>query len=138
MYIVKSLMVADGIWEHISTKEQNRETFEPPTHWQYIVGEVEGRAIGLAVIHKTSQGHNKCHVQVLPERRKEFGIEFGLKGMEFIWANNDFDYMVASISSKYPNVRRFAESMGFELVKTIENFYGDEGHDVWLFIARRG
>lgn len=137
MNIVKALMVADGVWENISTKEQDRETFEPPPHWQYIIGEVDNEPVGLGIIHKTRQGYNKCHVQVLPEHRKEHGLKFGLDGMGFIWANNTFNYMVASISSKFPNVRKFAELMGFEMIKTVDKFYADEGHDAWLFIARR-
>jgi len=137
MTIVKSLITADGIWETLCAPGQEKDTFELAPHGQYIIGVVDGKPIALVIIHKTSKGYNKCHVQVLPEHRKEHSKEFGVKGMEFIWANNDFDYMMASISSKFPNVRRYAEMMGFEMIKTVDNFYADEGHDAWLFIARR-
>ena len=137
MDIVKKIMTSDGVWENLSTTGQDKETFEPITEWQYVIGEVDGEAVGLGIIHETKDGYNKCHVQVLPEHRKEHGKKFGLDGMRFIWANNTFDFMVASISSRFPNVRKFAELMGFELVKTRPKWYKEEGHDAWLFVAKR-
>ena len=133
--LVKRLITSDGIWENLSTAGIDRDTFEPVPDWQYIIGEVDGEAVGLGIIHKIKSGYNKCHVQVLPEHRKEHGIKFGLDGMKFIWENNTFDFMVASISSKFPNVRKFAELMGFEHVKTKPDWYED--HDAWLFVAKR-
>ena len=135
MALVKRLITSDGIWENLSTKGLDKETFEPVPDWQRIIGEVDGKVIGLGTIHKIKSGYNKCHVQVLPEYRKEHGIKFGLDGMKFIWANNTFDFMVASISSKFPNVRKFAELMGFEHVETKKNWYED--YDAWLFVAKR-
>ena len=130
MALVKKLMTSDGIWENISSEGQDRDTFEPIPSWQYVVGEVDGSPIGLGVIHKLRNGLNKCHVQVLPKHRKEYGIKFGLDGMKFIWANNTFDKMVASIPSKFPNVRKFAEVMGFKLIKETDQ-------NEWLFEAKR-
>ena len=135
MKLVKRLITAEGIWENLSTKGLDKETFEPVKDWQYVIGEVDGEAVGYGAIHKTRSGYNKCHVQVLPKYRKEHGIKFGLDGMKFIWANNTFDFMVASISSKFPNVRKFAELMGFEHVETKPNWYKE--HDAWLFVAKR-
>ena len=130
MQIVKNLMTSDGIWEHISSEGQDREGFEPIPSWQYVLGEVDGDPIGLGVIHKLKNGLNKCHVQVLPEHRKEHGIKFGLDGMQFIWANNTFNKMVASIPNEFPNVRKFAEMMGFKLIKETD-------HNEWLLEAIR-
>jgi hypothetical protein len=137
MELVKKIMLADGVWENLSTKDLDKETFEPVPDWQYVIGRVDGEPVGLGIIHTTEQGYNKCHVQVLPEYRKEHGLKFGLDGMKFIWANNTFDFMVASISSKFPNVRKYAEAMGFELVKTRDKWYKEEGRDAWLFVAKR-
>lgn len=135
MKLVKRLMTSEGVWDNICAIGQDKDKFEPPLDWQYIMGTVDGEAVGLGIIHKTKSGFNKCHVQVLPEHRKEHGLKFGLDGMKFIWATNDFDSMVASISSKFPNVRKFAELMGFEYVQTKKNWYKD--HDAWLFVAKR-
>ena len=140
MELIKGLMTSDGVWEYISTPEQDKETFEPIPDWQYVVGFVDGTPIGLGIIHETKSGHNKCHVQVLPDYRKEHGMKFGLDGMKFIWSNNTFDYMVASISSRFPNVRKYAEAMGFKVVKTREKWYklDDVSYDAWLLVINRG
>ena len=137
MEVVKKIMTADGVWENLSTKGQDKATFEPVPSWQYVLGSVDGEPAGLAIIHATEEGYNKCHVQVLPEYRKEYGLKLGLDGMNFIWANNTFNFMVASISSKFPNVRKYAEAIGFELVKTRNKWYKEEGCDAWLFVAKR-
>ena len=140
MELVKKIMLADGVWEYISTPEQEKETFEPVPSWQYILGSVDGEPVGLGIIHEINGGHNKCHVQVLPGHRKEYGMKFGLEGMQFIWDNNTFDYMVASISSRFPNVRKYAEAMGFKVVKTDEKCYKLDNvtYDTWLLVANRG
>ena len=50
--LVKKLITSDGIWENLSTKGLDKETFEPVKDWQYVIGEVDGEAVGLGIIHK--------------------------------------------------------------------------------------
>ena len=78
-------------------------------------------------MHVTPGGFNKCHVQIIPEYRKEHSKEFGAKGMQWLWANTDYETLVASIPEIYPNVVRYAVAQGFELIGTMEQAYKNNG-----------
>ncbi len=69
--------------------------------------------IGCFVLHPVNAITYECHVQVLPEYRKDYAQEFGRKVIEWTWNNTDALKMVAQIPTTYPNVKDFALSMGF-------------------------
>jgi RimJ/RimL family protein N-acetyltransferase len=80
----------------------------------YLCGYVP-ELIGCFILHKLSKVTLGCHVQVLPEYRAEHAEEFGRAVIEWTWENTDAHKIVAEIPFLYPNVRRFAERMGFEV-----------------------
>ena len=139
MEIVKYILLSDGIWENIGGHVREKEEYKPDDTWLYVIGVVNGSPIGLVLVHKTEEGHDQCHVQILPEHRKEQGKEFGIKGMKWIWDNTDIERLVASIPAIYPNVRRYAEMQGFQVFRTLEKSYkkDDIMHDRWLMAVRR-
>jgi len=140
MALVKSILTTDGIWEHIGGHGLIKEQFKPPKDWLYVIGLVDGEAVALVLVHDTAKGDKKCHVQILPEHRKEHGKEFGVKGMAWIWENTTINRMVASIPEIYQNVINYAKLQGFTIFCTVEEAYEKDGvlYDEFLLEIKRG
>lgn len=102
--------------------------FEPPLSARYIAGYVDGDIIGLMIYHNMKEGL-KCHIQVLPEYRKEYAREFA----EMVLVK-DVD-VYSEIPACYPNVIRFAKSFGFKEIGTIKDSHLKNGvnYDVIKF-----
>jgi hypothetical protein len=85
---------------------------------RYVGGFVNGEIIALMVYHTYKDG-NKCHVQVLPEHRKEYAQKFGEQSLMF----RGTQPLYAEIASLYQNVLDFALTFGFEVLdKTIADY----------------
>jgi hypothetical protein len=78
---------------------------------RYVGGFVNGEIIALMVYHTYKDG-NKCHVQVLPEHRKEYAQKFGEQSLMF----RGTQPLYAEIASLYQNVLDFALTFGFEVL----------------------
>ena len=100
------------------------EDFEPPVNddYLYIGGYVEDKIIALMVYHKYLDG-NKCHVQVLPEYRKEHAKTFGEQVLLFKGTLP----LYAEIPGLYKNVLNFALMNGFNVIDVKENDYIKNG-----------
>lgn len=113
---IKRVLTTPGLWECISWGA-DAESFDPPILDEliYLVAEVDGEAKGLFFIHPHSPVTAKVHVNMLPDCR---GHEASEAGRLFLaWAHNHTDYqkLIAEIPEVFPNVRAFAERMGFEV-----------------------
>ena len=98
--------------------------FVPPLdNYKYIGGYVNGQIIALMVYHKYLDG-NKCHVQVLPEYRKEHAEKFGEQSLLFRGTLP----LYAEIPDLYKNVLAFALLNDFSIIKVKENDYIKNGH----------
>jgi hypothetical protein len=88
------------------------DNFTPPISdsYRYVGGYVKGVIIALMVYHDTEH-ETECHVQVLPEYRKEYALEFGEQSLNFRGTRP----LIAEIPDLYRNVLAFAESQGFEV-----------------------
>ena len=84
----------------------------------YIGGYVKGEIIALMVYHKHLDG-NKCHVQVLPEFRKEYALKFGEQSLLFRGTLP----LYAVIPDLYKNVLEFALHFGFKVIDKKLNSY---------------
>ena len=73
--------------------------------YKYIAGYHNGEIIGLMVYHTYKDG-NVCHIQVLPEYRKEHAREFGEQALKFRGTRP----LYAEIPDNYQNVLLFAKS----------------------------
>jgi len=100
------------------------EEFEPPItgEYLYIGGYVNGQIIALMVYHKYLDG-NKCHVQVLPEYRKEYAVNFGEQSLLFKGTLP----LYAEIPDLYKNVLNFALLNNFKVIDIKENDYIKNG-----------
>ena len=74
------------------------------------------------VYHKHLDG-NKCHVQVLPEFRKEYALKFGEQSLLFRGTLP----LYAVIPDLYKNVLEFALHFGFKVIDKKLNSYVKNG-----------
>lgn len=121
---IKSILCNPAIYDTIT--EDNSplaEDFTPVFEDHlYIGGYVKGEIIALMVYHKHLDG-NKCHVQVLPEFRKEYALKFGEQSLLF--RGNSPLYAV--IPDLYKNVLEFAKHFGFKVIDKKINSYVKNG-----------
>jgi hypothetical protein len=106
------------------------EDFTPPLeNHTYIVGLYGDEAVGIMVYHWNNDKYY-CHIQVLPEFRKEHALDFARMALDIGLAKNLPIY--AEIPVKYGNVIKFAESFGFECIETKEDAHlqGGKLYDV--------
>ena len=120
--LIKQIMTEPQIWQEICGNYRDKiEDFEPVVDdYIYLIGYDKLNIIGLFIIHESEYGH-QCHVQVIPERRKQYADEFGKKVINWTWSNTDINKLIALIPSKFKNVIGFAEKQGFKIAGTIKD-----------------
>ena len=124
-YDIKSILCHPAIYDTISSDNCiSAEYFEPPINdsYKYIVGYVNGKPISVMIYHKYLDG-NECHVQVLPEYRKEYAVKFGEQSLEFRGTLP----LYAEIPDLYKNVLYFALTNHFEVIDIRLNDYIKNG-----------
>ena len=122
---IKSILCHPAIYDTISSDNCiSAEYFEPPINdnYKYIVGYVNGKPISVMIYHKYLDG-NECHVQVLPEYRKEYAVKFGEQSLEFRGTLP----LYAEIPDLYKNVLYFALTNHFEVIDIRLNDYIKNG-----------
>jgi hypothetical protein len=110
---IRAILCNPAIYDTIASDEcpAINELEIPFDNHRYIGGVVNGEIIALMVYHTYKDG-NKCHVQVLPEHRKEYAQKFGEQSLMF----RGTQPLYAEIASLYQNVLDFALTFGFETV----------------------
>ncbi len=123
---IKRVLCHPEIYPCITSDDEcpDLEDFEPPMDAEYIGGYVGCDIIGIMVYHTYKDGF-ECHIQVLPEYRKEYAREFAQMALEIGKAKNASIY--AEIPDCYPNVLKFAKSFGFNETGSIEDGYTRNG-----------
>lgn len=118
--LIKQIMTEPQIWQEICGNYGDKlEEFEPPMNgYFYLVGYDKLDVIGLFIIHASELG-SKCHIQVIPERRKQHAVEFGEKVIQWTWDNTDINKLTALIPSNLTNVISFAKLQGFKVAGLI-------------------
>lgn len=119
--LIKQIMTEPQIWQEICGNCGDKiEDFEPVVDdYIYLIGYDKLNIIGLFIIHESEYGY-QCHVQVVPERRKQYAAEFGEKVIDWTWNNTDINKLIALIPIKFKNVISFAEKQGFKIADSIE------------------
>jgi len=142
MEAVRNFLTEPAIWESISGDlADSIEEFAPKSsNYLYIMGYDKLEPIGLFIIHKTDLNLFQCHVQVMPEHREEYAVEFGTGAVDWVWENTEVDKLIALIPEIYPNVKAFAKVQGFKQEGYITNSYKKNGeiHSQWLVTIDRG
>jgi len=113
--IINYVLKEPQVWQEVCGQyNECIEDFEPDLrNYIYLVGHVNMDIVGLFIIHGSEYGY-QCHVQVLPEYRKDYAMEFGKKVIDWTWNNTDINKLIALIPQKFPNVIGFAETQGFK------------------------
>jgi hypothetical protein len=122
---IKAVLCHPAIYDTISGDDAPLiDEFEPPVtdEYLYIGGYVNDKIIGVMVYHKYLDG-NECHVQVLPEYRKEHAIKFGEQSLSFRGTLP----LYAEIPDLYKNVLAFALLNNFKVIDVRENEYIKNG-----------
>ena len=122
---IKAILCNAAIYDTISSdKSPSVEDFEPPVNdgYLYVGGYAKGEVIALMVYHKYLDGL-ECHVQVLPEHRKEHAINFGEQSLLFKGTLP----LYAEIPSLYKNVLDYALMNNFEVIDVRESDYIKRG-----------
>lgn len=119
--LIKKIMTEPQIWQEICGIHGDRiEEFNPSVDdYVYLIGYDKLNIIGLFIIHESEYGY-QCHVQVIPERRKQYAAEFGEKVIQWTWDNTDINKLTALIPSNLTNVISFAELQGFKIAGSIK------------------
>jgi hypothetical protein len=121
---IKAVLCDPAIYDTITDDNSGLiEDFKPPLEDHlYIGGYVNGEIVALMVYHKYLDG-NKCHVQVLPEFRKEYALKFGEQSLLFRGTLP----LYAVIPDLYKNVLEFSFLFGFKTIDKTENTYVKNG-----------
>ena len=130
---IRTILCNPDIYDTIASDECPAiDDFEIPfDNHRYIGGFVNGEIIALMVYHTYKDG-NKCHVQVLPEHRKEYAKKFGEQSLMF----RGTQPLYAEIASLYQNVLDFALIFRFEILDKKIADYKKNGQLYETYILR--
>lgn len=90
------------------------EQFTIPDSWYCVVGYSDGQPAGCWLMHHTNSTTLEVHIQVLKEYRTH-SEEICRGFIAWAWDNTPAQKLVAQIPTLYPNVKAFAETMGFRV-----------------------
>jgi hypothetical protein len=122
---IKAVLCHPEIYDCITGDEcPVAEVFEPPVddNHAYIGGYVNGVIVAIMVYHKYLDG-DACHVQVLPEYRKQYAKSFGQQSLLF----RRTAPLYAEIPDLYGNVLNFAILNGFAVIDIVVDSYIKNG-----------
>ena len=131
---IKAVLCNPAIYDTITDDNcPNIEDFEQPINdeYLYVGGYVDNEIIGLMVYHEYLDG-NKCHVQVLPEHRKEHAKQFGEQSLQYRGTRP----LYAEIPDLYKNVLDFAILNDFKVIKRIDNGFIKNGVNYTVNVLR--
>tara|TARA_R110000851_G_scaffold231970_1_gene384681 strand:+ start:705 stop:1139 length:435 start_codon:yes stop_codon:yes gene_type:complete len=131
---IKQVLCNPSIYDTITDDNcPNIEEFEPPIsdEYLYVGGYVDDKIIGLMIYQKYLDG-NECHVQVLPEHRKEHAKEFGEQSLMF----RGTQPLYAEIPDLYKNVLDFALLNNFKVIKRIKDGFIKSGVNYTVNVLR--
>ncbi len=112
---IKAVLCHPAIYGCISSDDSpDSSEFEPPItdEYLYVGGYVNGEIVSIMVYHDFRDG-TELHIQVLPEHRSRYALEFGERALLF--RGNKPLYAV--IPDTYNNVLEYAKSFGFDVIE---------------------
>tara|TARA_R110000803_G_scaffold53926_1_gene110489 strand:- start:564 stop:1004 length:441 start_codon:yes stop_codon:yes gene_type:complete len=120
--VIKHVLCNEVIYDTISDDNgPELKDFEPPISegCRYYAGYVNDVIIGLMIYHPYLDGE-ECHVQVLPQHRKEYAKKFGEQSLLLMDRTRP---LYAEIPEFYKNVLDFAKLNSFKVIDTqLNNF----------------
>lgn len=134
MDVVRAILTHPDIYDRIAEDGTlPREEYIPDiVGAAYIIGLQDSIPFAVMIYHPINGVTWECHVQVLPDFRKEFADEFSQKALQWAW-DMGVNKIVAQIPFLYPNVKDFGLRHGFEIEGINRQSYLKNGqiHDQW-------
>lgn len=113
---IRSILCHPDIYPLITSSDgPTVDEYEPPFGEVTYIAGMADKVFGLFIIYPCNDNALWCHVQVLPEYRKEYAYRFGMAAIDFAFKVTQARKLMALIPVIYPNVRQFAERCGFEV-----------------------
>lgn len=132
--IVRSILTHPDIYDRISEDgAPSAESYQPNMDSAtFLVGVVDAMPIGVFIVHQINGVTWECHLQVLPEHRKNHASEFLTRCIDLV-SNAGVKKIVAQIPYLYPNVKDFALRHGFHIEGVNRKSYLKHGqlYDQW-------
>lgn len=120
--VIKAILLNPAIYDTIiDDNSPEPKDFQPPMSegYRYYAGYVNDVIIGLMIYHPYLDGE-ECHVQVLPQHRKEYAKKFGEQSLLLMDRTRP---LYAEIPEFYKNVLDFAKLNSFKVIDTqLNNF----------------
>lgn len=100
--------------------------------------EKDGVKMGVAQFSQKFANCYEGHIQVLPEYRKKYTQEIGVKLWGWVEENLPGSLIVTHVPFLYDNVKNFLLVNGFKQVGILEKAYRKEGkqNDMWILTKR--
>lgn len=134
--LVYQIMTSPEIWAVVAEDGQDAMTYTPDvTSACYLAVYADESLVALYIFRRINGVTLEGHAQVLPQYRKRYSIATGEKVLEWVWANAPWCHKInAWVPTIYPNVRDFAERLGFQQEGINSQSYLKNGtlHDRWL------
>jgi hypothetical protein len=122
---IKGVLCHPEIYDRIAEDGMpNWEDYEPDIDGVMCV--MDENKIGVMLYHWVNGITLECHIQILPEYRKEAN-KFCQLALEWVWDNTKATKIVAQIPELYPDVVKFAYKNGFQLEGMNESSYMKNG-----------
>ena len=131
---IKAVLCNPAIYDTIDDDDSPKiEDYEPPINenYKYIGGYVNSQVVAIMIYHKYLDG-NECHVQVLPDFRKEYARKFGEQSLEFRGTRP----LYAEIPDLYRNVLDFALLNNFKVIGIRKNDFMKNGKTYDIKVLR--
>jgi len=109
------------------------EEFEPPINneYSYIGGYLKDEIFAVMIFHNYKDG-KECHLQVLPEFRKEYAKDFLEQALKLCGTRQ----LYAEIPDLYQNVLNFALDNNFEVIERKQGGYIKSGIEYKINVLR--
>ncbi len=127
---IKSVFTNPQIWATIAEDNQDIESFNPDPEKEFFLGVYDNSLlIGFYAFAAKSSVELDVHVQILPKHRKKYALASGHKMIDWFINDAPANYLklTAQIPFKYPDVKNFALSIGFEIEGINKQSYRKDG-----------
>jgi len=131
-----SVLTHPEIYDCISSDNAPPASEWTPGDAHYLCGYLGDLCIATMVFHPKNSVSWQCHIQVLPEFRRN-SDEFATKALEW-WFNRANLMLVAEIPSLYPNVIYFGLKHGFKIDGRVDNAYMKNGNLHSIYYLSKG
>lgn len=139
---IKSVLFHPDIWPCISDDGMTQEQFSFDFNSHYYLKVVaDGKLAGFYVIHALNSATVFIHANILPDYRKKYAKESGIKVLQFLdnMLGEGHQKIIAHIPEIYPNVLHFTLNQGFTEEGRLTKAYWHKGklYDIHILAMPR-